>query len=73
MKDLIMSIIKADVCEIEIQEQIMEDADCNYMVLVKTGDVKSGCIDLAKIILTDRKPIIKKTIDDGRTVHEQNN
>lgn len=68
-----MSIIKADVCEIEIQEQTMDDAGSKYMVLVKSGDVKSGCIDLAKIILTDRKPIIKETIDDGKTVNDKNN
>ncbi len=67
------SIMKVDVCEIEVQEQTTEDAGCNYMVLVKTGDVKSGSIDLAKIILTDQKPIIKKTIDDGTNVNEKNN
>ena len=51
----------------------MDDAGSKYMVLVKSGNVKSGCIDLAKIILTDRKPIIKETIDDGKTVNDKNN
>tara|TARA_B100001175_G_scaffold258023_1_gene226491 strand:- start:2968 stop:3174 length:207 start_codon:yes stop_codon:yes gene_type:complete len=68
-----MSIIKADVCEIEIQEQTMKDAGCKYMVIVKSGDVQSGSIDLAKIILTDQKPIIKNTIDDGNTVNVKDN
>jgi hypothetical protein len=68
-----MSIIKADICEIEVQEQTVEDAGCKYMVLVKTGDIKTGAIDLAKIITSDRKPIIKETIDDGNTVNDKNN
>ena len=68
-----MSIIKADVCEIEIQEQTAEDAGCKYMVLVKNGNIKTGSINIAKIILTDRKPIVKETIDNGRTVNVKNN
>tara|TARA_A100000172_G_scaffold29279_1_gene17333 strand:+ start:1153 stop:1359 length:207 start_codon:yes stop_codon:yes gene_type:complete len=68
-----MSIIKADICEIEVQEQTVEDAGCKYMVLIKTGDIKTGAIDLAKIITSDRKPIIKETIDDGNTVNDKNN
>ena len=68
-----MSIIKTDVCEIEIQEQTMDDAGCKYMVLVKVGNIKSGAIDLAKIITSDRKPIIKETIDDGNIVNDKNN
>tara|TARA_R110000796_G_scaffold30873_4_gene82252 strand:+ start:1014 stop:1229 length:216 start_codon:yes stop_codon:yes gene_type:complete len=71
-----MSVIKTDVCEIEIQEQEFskeENAACKYMVLVKTGDIKTGSIHISKIILTDRKPIIRKTIDNGHTVNEQNN
>ena len=71
-----MSIIKVDVCEIEIQEQKFskeDNAACKYMVLVKSGDIKTGCINISKIILTDRKPIIRKTIDNGHTVNEQNN
>lgn len=68
-----MSIIKTDICEIEIQEQTMDDAGCKYMVIVRSGDIQSGCVDLAKIVLTDRKPIIKETIDNGRTVNVKNN
>ena len=68
-----MSIIKADVCEIEIQEQTMDNAGCKYMVLVKVGDIKTGAIDLSKIITSDRKPIIRQTIDDGKTVNDKNN
>ena len=68
-----MSIIKADVCEIEIQEQTAEDAGCKYMVLVKTADINSGAINITKIILTDQKPIIKQTIDDGKTVNVKDN
>tara|TARA_R110002074_G_scaffold380674_1_gene559404 strand:- start:649 stop:855 length:207 start_codon:yes stop_codon:yes gene_type:complete len=68
-----MSIIKADVCEIEIQEQTMDDAACKYMVLVKIADIQTGAINISRIILTDQKPIVKKTIDDGNKVNEQNN
>lgn len=68
-----MSIIKADLCEIEIQEQTMEDAGCNYMVLVKTSNIKTGHINIAKIILTNNKPILKQTIDDGKTVNVKDN
>jgi|TARA_R100001463_G_scaffold49236_1_gene98953 hypothetical protein len=68
-----MSITKADVCEIEIQEQTAEDAGCKYMVLVKTADINSGAINITKIILTDQKPIIKQTIDDGKTVNVKDN
>ena len=67
-----MSITKADVCEIEIQEQTAEDAGCKYMVLVSfEGPNKSK--EIAKVLLTNSKPHIRQTIDNGNIVNEQNN
>ena len=67
-----MSIIESDKIDIEIQEQIDPDAGCKYMVLVSfEGPDKSK--EIAKVLLTNSKPHIRQTIDNGNTVNEQNN
>ena len=61
-----MSIIESDKVEIEVQEQTDPDS-FKYMIKVSyEGHNKSK--ELAKILLTDEKPIIKKTIDRGNIV-----
>ena len=66
-----MSIIESDKIDIEIQEQ-QEHAGCKYVVLVSfEGPDKSK--EIAKVLLTNSKPHIRQTIDNGNTVNEQNN
>ena len=69
-----MSIIESDKIDIEIQEQTNEDAGCKYMVLVSfEGPDQSK--EIAKVLLTNSKPHIRTTIDNGTSVIEngQNN
>ena len=67
-----MAIIESDKIDIEIQEQTDPDAGCKYMVLVSfEGPDKSK--ENAKVLLTNSKPHIRQTIDNGNTVNEQNN
>ena len=66
-----MAIVESDKIDIEIQEQT-EDAGCKYMGLVSfEGPNKSK--ESAKVLLTNSKPHIRQTIDNGNTVNEQNN
>jgi len=66
-----MAIVESDKVEIEIQEQT-QDAGCKYMVLVSfEGPNKSK--EIAKVLLTNNKPHIRQTIDNGNIVNEQNN
>ena len=66
-----MSIVESDKIDIEIQEQA-KDAGCKYMVLVSfEGPNKSK--EIAKVLLTNSKPHIRQTIDNGNIVNEQNN
>ena len=66
-----MSIVESDKIDIEIQEQ-NKDAGCKYMILVSyEGPNQSK--EIAKVLLTNSKPPIRQTIDNGNTVNEQNN
>ena len=65
-----MSIIKAQVVEIEIQEQTDPDAAAHWMTIVKYSPepkegVMEGSVEIAKIILTDHDPIVRYTKDLG--------
>ena len=60
-----MTIVKSEKIEIEIQKQVMADAGCKYMVLVKSENNNKNKL---KILTTDIEPIIKFSEDNGRIV-----
>ena len=66
-----MSIIKADKVEIEIQEQTDPDAACQYMCVVSYQPEGSLSKEIITLLLSDTKPIIKKTMDLGNRVVEK--
>ena len=65
-----MSIIKASIVEVEVQEQAAPDAGAKYMVVVRYEPDGKEESDILKIILTNQKPIIKETTDLGDRVVE---
>ena len=60
-----MAIVKSEKIEIEIQKQVMADAGCKYMVLVKSENNNKNKL---KILTTDIEPIVKFSKDNGRIV-----
>ena len=60
-----MSIIKASIVEVEVQEQSAPDAGAKYMVVVRYEPDGKQQSDILQIILTNQKPIIKQTMDLG--------
>ena len=60
-----MTIIKSEKIEIEIQKQVMADAGCKYMVLVKSENDNKNKL---KILTTDIEPIVKFSEDNGRII-----
>ena len=67
-----MSIIKASIVEVEVQEQSAADAGAKYMVVVRYEPDGKQQSDILQIILTNQKPIIKQTMDLGDRVVEKN-
>ena len=65
-----MSIIKASIVEVEVQEQSAADAGAKYMVVVRYEPIGKEQSDILQIILTNQKPIIKQTLDLGDKVVE---
>jgi hypothetical protein len=66
-----MSIIKANKCEIEIQEQTIEDAGCKYMTVLSYEPEGKFSKEIITVVLSNLKPIIKKTIDLGNRIVEK--
>ena len=66
-----MSIIKATRCEIEIQEQTIDDAGCKYMLVLSYEPSGKMSKEIISVVLTNIKPIIKETIDYGNRVVEK--
>jgi hypothetical protein len=67
-----VSIIKANRCEVEIQEQTVKDAACKYMVSLSYEPNGKYSKEIISIVLSDLKPIIKHTIDLGDRIVEKN-
>jgi hypothetical protein len=67
-----MSIIKAKKCEVEIQEQTNPDAACKYMVILSYEPEHKTSKEIISIVLTNRKPNLKETMDLGDRVVEKN-
>ena len=66
-----MSIIKAKKCEVEIQEQTDPDAACRYMVILSYEPEHKISKEIISIVLTNRKPHLKQTIDKGNVIEEK--
>ena len=60
-----MAIVKSEKIEIEIQKQVMADAGCKYMVIVKSENNNKNKL---KILTTDIEPIVKFSEDNGRII-----
>ena len=60
-----MAIVKSEKIEIEIQKQLMADAGCKYIVLVKSENNNKSKL---KILTTNVEPIIKFSEDNGHIV-----
>jgi hypothetical protein len=58
-----MALIKAEKVEVEIQEQQMTQAGCRWIVILKIENGSS--IDIPSLIMTNKKPLLKQTIDLG--------
>ena len=68
-----MSIIKANIVEVEVQEQSAPDAGAKYMVVVRyEPEGKDHVSDILEIILTNQKPIIRETMDLGDRIVNKN-
>jgi len=67
-----VSIIKASIVAVEVQEQTVPDAGARYMVVVRYEPIGKEQSDILQIILSDQKPIIKETTDLGDRVVEKN-
>ena len=65
-----MAIVKSEKIEIEIQKQVMADAGCKYMVLVKSENNNKSKL---KILTTNVEPVIKFSEDNGRIVMVKKN
>ena len=62
-----MSIIESDKIDIEIQEQTDPDAGCKYLILVSyEGPNQSK--EIAKVLMTNNKPHLRQTVDEGNVV-----
>ena len=67
-----MSIIKASIVEIEIQEQSAPDAGAKYMVVVRYEPDGKQQSDILQLLITNQKPIVKQTLDLGDRIVEKN-
>ena len=62
-----MAIISARFCEIEIQEQT-EDCEKKYCVFLKYEPYEAPSTEIATMVMTDVKPIVRQTLDCGNAI-----
>ena len=67
-----MAIVKAKKVEVEIQKQTIAKADCKYMVLLKYEPEDYISTEILSVVLTDEKPIVRQTIDEGDKIVDGN-
>jgi hypothetical protein len=67
-----MSIIKASKCEVEIQEQTDPDCACRYMTVLSYEPEGTLSKEIISVVLTDKRPIVKQTLDLGNRIVEKN-
>ena len=67
-----MALIKAKKVEVEIQKQTLDKAVCKYVVILKYEPEDYISTEILSVVLTDEKPIVRQTIDDGDKIVDGN-
>ena len=67
-----MALIKAKKVEVEIQKQTLDKAACKYVVLLKYEPEDYISTEILSVVLTDEKPIVRQTIDEGDKIVDGN-
>jgi hypothetical protein len=67
-----MAIIDAAHCEVEIQEQT-DQCKKKYCVFLKYEPEEAPSNEIATVILTNKKPIVRQTQDTGTRIIENGN
>ena len=65
-----MAVVKAKIVEVEIQEQTMPDAAAKWMVVLKYEPEDYLSTEILSLALTDSKPEVRHTIDNGNTIED---
>ena len=65
-----MAVVKAKKVEVEIQEQTMPDAAARWMVVLKYEPEDYLSTEILSVSLTDEKPEVRHTIDNGKIVQD---
>ena len=60
-----MSIIKASIVEVEVQEQSAADAGAKYMVVLSYEPEDKMSKEILSVVLTNKPPFLKHTRDLG--------
>ena len=63
-----MPVIDSRFAEIEIQEQTMPGAAKRYCIIVKFEPTEHKSLEIQSIILSNHKPFLKWTRDNGKFV-----
>ena len=67
-----MALIKAKKVEVEIQKQTLDKAECKYVVLLKYEPEDYISTEILSVVLTNEKPIVRQTIDEGDKIIDGN-
>ena len=67
-----MALIKAKKVEVEIQKQTLDKSACKYVVLLKYEPEDYISTEILSVVLTDEKPIVRQTIDEGDKIVDGN-
>ena len=67
-----MALIKAKKVEVEIQKQTLDKAECKYVVLLKYEPEDYISTEILSVVLTNEKPIVRQTIDEGDKIVDGN-
>ena len=67
-----MALIRAKKIEVEIQKQTFAKADCKYVVLLKYEPEDYISTEILSVVLTNEKPIVRQTIDEGDKIVDGN-
>ena len=65
-----MAVTSAKLVEVEIQEQLLPDPKCKYMLVLRYQPENKESNELLNIVLTNEKPLVRHTIDDGSCVRD---
>jgi len=56
--------------EIEVQKQEIKNNESRWMTLLKYEPKESNSTEILSIVLSDSKPIVRHTVDNGSIVKE---